>query len=169
MPWKDKEHGKKRRHELYIQNHDERLARAKRYREENREKINESNGKRYHEKYRADRLANYDPAKRAAQHQVSLEKDKAQSLKYYRAIKEAIFAHYGGKCAFCGDSNPNHLSIDHKNNDGGKHRRSGFRSTKFYRWIIANNYPDDFQLLCFTHNFEKGHYGIMTPMEFDNG
>jgi hypothetical protein len=168
MPWKDKEHGKKRRHELYIQNRDERLANAKRYREENREKINESNGRRYHEKYRTDRLVNYDPAKRAAYHLANLEKERKQSFEYNRLVRIEVLSHYGGKCSFCGDSNLNHLSIDHINNDGAEHRRNGFKSGKLYRWLRDNNYPDGFQVLCFTHNFEKGHYGTMTPMEFDN-
>jgi hypothetical protein len=168
MPWKDKEYGRKRRHDLYIQNRDERLARAKQYREENRERINKSNNRRYHEKYRAKALTNYDPKKRAAYHQANLEKERRQSIEYNRALRREIYAHYGNKCAFCGDSNPSHLSIDHINNDGGKQRRQGIKATKLLHWIKKNNYPDDLQLLCFTHNFEKGCYGTMTHAEYDN-
>lgn len=76
---------------------------------------------------------------------------------------------YGCKCAFCGDNNPNHLSVDHVNNDGAEHRRKlNFKGNAIYRWLIANNYTPGFQLLCFTHNFEKGCYGTMTLAEYDN-
>ena len=170
MPWADKEYGKKRRQELYIQNRDKILERVRRYREENRAKINESNNRRYHEKYRAKILANYDPEKRAAQHQANLEKDRRKSIEYNRLLKVKVFAHYGNKCAFCGDANFNHLSVDHINNDGAEHRRNGVKAGgSLYRWLIKNKFPDGFQTLCFTHNFEKGCFGTMTPAEFDNG
>jgi hypothetical protein len=30
---------------------------------------------------------------------------------------------------------------------------------RFYRWLITNNFPDDFQILCHNCNYAKSHGG----------
>lgn len=102
------------------------------------------------------------------------EEQQDRAKKAQRELRLKVIMHYGGRCAFCGDSNINHLSIDHINNDGAEHRRKLFgegrsaSGSKMYRWLASNNFPEGFQVLCHTHNSEKGFYGTMTPMEFDN-
>ena len=64
---------------------------------------------------------------------------------------------YGGKCSCCGNSDPRFLTLDHKNNDGNKHRKN---VTDTYRWAIANNFPDTLQLLCYNCNMGKSIYGV---------
>lgn len=78
--------------------------------------------------------------------------------------KQEVMSHYGAKCACCGEGNLAFLTIDHINGNGSQHRikvigiRSGGR--KFYRWLKAQGYPSEFQVLCMNCNFAKGHYGI---------
>jgi hypothetical protein len=59
----------------------------------------------------------------------------------------------GGKmcCNYCGyDKNTDALSIDHINNDGCAHRKIIKKSGNgFYYWLIKNNFPVNFQVLCF--------------------
>lgn len=78
------------------------------------------------------------------------------------ALKLATFDTYGGlKCACCGETRIEFLSIDHIAGGGNKHRReiTGTCGTRFYGWLKKNNYPEGYQVLCMNCNFAKGHFG----------
>ena len=45
------------------------------------------------------------------------------------------------------------LSIDHINGGGTKHRE--VIGSGFYHWLIKNNYPSDYQVLCMNCQFIK--------------
>ena len=84
--------------------------------------------------------------------------------------RDALYKHYGNKCACCGETESMFLSIDHINNDGAKHRKelwtlASRRSsgTHLYKWIIKNNYPANFQLLCMNCNTGKHRNGGTCP------
>lgn len=81
-----------------------------------------------------------------------------------RKRKELVINHYGGKCACCGISQIQFLTIDHINNDGAIQRKmNGVQRTsgnRFYMWIIKNNFPKDLQVLCWNCNCSKGFYGF---------
>jgi hypothetical protein len=96
----------------------------------------------------------------------NIEHCKLQQREYTQKLRLQILVHYGGnppKCACCGEPEPKFLTIDHINGGGSKHRRgpkAPFKcSTLYYRWIIKNNYPNIFQILCMNCNFAKGMYG----------
>jgi len=77
---------------------------------------------------------------------------------YLQRIRETIFKHYGMSCATCGKMDFSQLSIDHINNDGGKHRREiGMKcgGYNFYLWLIKNNFPEGYQTLCISCNSRK--------------
>ncbi len=73
----------------------------------------------------------------------------------YRPI---VFSHYGNKCACCGETTPEFLTIDHVNNDGpddimpSGHR---YKGGALYRKIIKESFPKRYQLLCMNCNFGK--------------
>jgi len=72
-----------------------------------------------------------------------------------------VLSYYGGsppKCVCCGESHIEFLTIDHMNNDGAKHRKF-VPSGSFYSWLKKNNFPEDYQVLCFNCNLSKGFYG----------
>lgn len=78
--------------------------------------------------------------------------------------KILIIKHYSDglmKCECCGESNEEFLNIDHKNNDGAKHRKSlKFKgSDVIYRWIIKNDFPPMFRILCSNCNSSYGRLG----------
>jgi hypothetical protein len=79
-------------------------------------------------------------------------------------MRNKILTAYGSKCACCGESEEKFLAIDHVKGEGNQHRRAigGNKkaSTAIYRWIIKNNFPDIFQLLCHNCNMAKGVYGV---------
>lgn len=71
---------------------------------------------------------------------------------------EAI-AHYGGRCECCGEAEPKFLALDHKDNDGNKHRKL-IGNVKIYTWLKKNDWPDNFQILCHNCNMAKAFWKI---------
>jgi hypothetical protein len=72
-------------------------------------------------------------------------------------FRQKVLEHYGSACRRCGESNEEILQIDHVNDDGyaqrdTKHPRGGLQ---FYKWIIANQFPEDLQILCPNCNWAK--------------
>lgn len=85
--------------------------------------------------------------------------------KEYANLKQTVVLGYGGKCECCGETIPEFLTIDHKNNNGAKHRASGGAiGAKLYRFLIKNNFPrDEYQLLCFNCNCGRQVNGGTCP------
>lgn len=85
-------------------------------------------------------------------------KNKNKISMYRIRARLEIIKRYGGKCAMCGIDDPDVLAIDHIENNGNQHRRdikAAGNSTSFYRWIVRNNYPPMFQILCMNCNWKK--------------
>jgi len=83
-----------------------------------------------------------------------------------RKRREIVLFFYGGnppKCACCGEMEIKFLTLDHINNDGAKHRRELWKNNKkggnLCQWLITNNFPKGFQILCYNCNCAKGFYG----------
>lgn len=69
--------------------------------------------------------------------------------KYELLLKETVLKRYGNgkcQCAKCGCTDINALSIDHINGGGTQHRKTVKRN--FYKYLIDNNIPDGYQVLC---------------------
>ena len=72
------------------------------------------------------------------------------------------YSNYDIKCNCCGERQMEFLSIDHVNNDGAEHRRTAKNShghltgNHIIYWLIQNNYPPGFQILCMNCNHAKG-------------
>lgn len=67
--------------------------------------------------------------------------------------------HYGGsspKCACCGESHFEFLTIDHNGQPVDNKHRSG---DNLYGWLIKNNFPEGYQVLCLNCNHCLGHNG----------
>ena len=94
---------------------------------------------------------------------LKIEQEKALSRRYHtfnnKNIRNKILDHYGRKCACCGETMEEFLTIDHINGGGGKHIRTLGGGTSFYRWLIASDFPEGFQVLCYNCNLSKGRYG----------
>lgn len=122
-------------------NHEEMLEHHRNYYYANRERIRE-NQKKYREKNR--------------------EKYNAMTREHHRKKKLEVLIHYGGnhpKCACCGEDIIEFLTIDHIYGGGTQHRNKVGYGYKFYQWLIKNNFPDGFQVLCRNCNWAKSHGG----------
>jgi len=87
--------------------------------------------------------------------------NQLQRESHRRLINDVIDS-YGGKCACCGETRKEFLSVDHINGNGNKQKREiGVRdSTGLYRWLKQNNYPEGFQVLCFNCNMGKRNFSV---------
>ncbi len=96
-------------------------------------------------------------------------KNRAENREYYIEynrtsrieLRKQCIEHYGGCCACCGEDTYEFLAFDHKDGGGGKQRKeTKVLGSGFVRWLIANNFPDDIQILCHNCNLAKGFYGV---------
>jgi hypothetical protein len=71
-----------------------------------------------------------------------------------------VFVAYGGKCVCCEEDGFGFLTMDHINNDGNQHRKSGRdKGFHFYRRLKQDGFPKDVQILCNNCNLAKYRYG----------
>ena len=89
------------------------------------------------------------------------QKKRRRERARYPALRQNLLAAYGGRCACCGETTPEFLTVDHINNDGREHRRAcAMARSKFYYWLEKKKFPkDNFQLLCMNCNTAKFRYG----------
>lgn len=65
-----------------------------------------------------------------------------------------IYEHYGNglvQCSCCGEKEVRFLSVDHINQNGADHRRE-IGGGHLYNWLVKNNFPEGFQILCLNCN-----------------
>jgi len=77
----------------------------------------------------------------------------------FKLRKKIIYFYSKGQnccqCIGCTEDNFEFLAIDHINNNGAEHRRKIGNGTIFYRWLINNNFPDGFTVLCHSCNMAR--------------
>lgn len=67
--------------------------------------------------------------------------------------KKIVYEKYGSICQCCGESESSVLVIDHINGGGSKHLKS--INGHLYAWLVRNNLPEGFQVLCSNCNQSK--------------
>ena len=85
--------------------------------------------------------------------------------RYYDKWKKVVFDHYGHECSCCGENEPRFLTIDHVNDDGAQHRKKVSAGNVLFRWLVNNNFPSAFRILCFNCNSGRYHNGGSCPHE----
>ena len=86
-------------------------------------------------------------------------KNNARTTKRMQEFRQQIFDKLGHQCEWCGNIEDKMLTIDHKNNDGGEHRRKTKNAWKLYRDIIADpNAKKYLRILCMGCNWARRIY-----------
>ena len=68
-----------------------------------------------------------------------------------------VLKHYSGetpRCQCCGETIYEFLTIDHIEGGGTKHRNTG-GAHDIVKWLIKNNFPEGFRVLCFNCNCSR--------------
>ena len=138
--FKNREKRLKTMNNYYLNHKEEALEYSRKWRNENRERVNEL-GKIQQREWRAKHP--------------HVDRDRR------RKWRIEVLTHYGGdppKCKMCGESHIEFLTIDHIDGGGKQHRKQIKNNT--YRWLINNNFPKGFQVLCMNCQFfkEKKNY-----------
>lgn len=139
-----REYRKKYGAKLRAQARTARKAKLEEYRKKDREYFQKNKQKlyAYARKWTKDRYRT-DPAYREAK--------KAKARLEYSEIREKLFQVLGGKCTKCDYLGPA-WHLDHPNSDGYL-ERAKWSQIKIYRYAIKH--PEQYQILCPNHNFEK--------------
>lgn len=76
-------------------------------------------------------------------------------------LRYEVLNRYSGRCACCGISDPEFLTIDHIGGGGNEHRREiGSKGgPHFYRWLKRQGFPDGYRVMCWNCNAATS-YGI---------
>lgn len=100
----------------------------------------------YLKKYRKEHYATNRDLVKAKTRAISLD------------IRQKTIALYGGKCAMCGISEFDILTIDHIHYGGRKHVRDSGGCIPMYRKMLKDYRPDLYQVLCYNCNCGKKTY-----------
>jgi hypothetical protein len=153
--WRQKIKANPERHLEYKRKRREKLERMKK---ENPEKY-----AKYLEKKRLSWKKNYpkirekEILRKREWRKKNLERDLLSKREDRKILRQKIISAYGGKCACCGESRIEFLGIDHIGGGGNKHRKS--IKNNLYSWLVKQNFPKGFRMLCHNCNQSLGHYG----------
>lgn len=121
-----------------------------------------SSRKRWVEEHKAQLAAYHKNYRKANRRALARKKREAN-----RAAKLEGIAVYGGKCACCGETRIEFLTLDHLN--GRKDEPYRITGQKAWARLKARGWPkDNYQLLCFNCNCAKGVYGRCPHQDHDD-
>ena len=122
------------------------LDKNKRWREENREKINAKRREYYQQN--KEKCQEFSKEYYRKNGKKRKEYDRAYYLKYRKKCRQEIIENLGGKCIQCGFHDWRGLQIDHVKGGGTKHRKQFTNSWQYYKSILDQLETGEYQLLC---------------------
>ena len=112
----------------------------------------------YVKQYQAD----YEKTpKRKTQRHGYYIKTRPQKAKEERQKRVVVIKHYSNNkinCKCCNQKGIKFLTIDHIEGRKAMNHKRRLSSTRLIDWLIKNNYPKGFQVLCWNCNCAKGFY-----------
>lgn len=78
--------------------------------------------------------------------------------------RKLVLEYYSNKqlkcaCSGCSENQIEFLTIDHINGGGRKHRETTGKGSGLYRWLVKNNFPAGYRVLCTNCNSCIGAFG----------
>lgn len=76
-----------------------------------------------------------------------------------------ILDHYGRKCNCCKEDDPRFLTVDHIDCQVPEMESVGrkLQGERLRHWLVKNDFPEGYQLLCFNCNLATYHNGGVCP------
>lgn len=97
----------------------------------------------------------YQNSSRVSGYQAWCKRCQLRDIKARNARnRAAILNHYGSRCVCCGATDE--LHIDHHYGRAVQGRQTPASGIGLYNWLIANDFPPGFQVLCGPCNRSKG-------------
>lgn len=159
MPYKDLEKKKQYMKEYHSRHPDRWKKRDPEQYRESMRKWQKKNRERCQEACRTD-------------YQKHKKRYKRKHKEYNRRLKMKVLVAYGGnppKCACCGESHIEFLCIDHIHGGGAEHVKKLARNgIKLYTWLVKNNFPEGFRVLCYNCNRSLGIFNYCPHHTEDN-
>lgn len=95
---------------------------------------------------------------------------RRKSKKAIAELRGKCLEYYGKECRCCGIRILQFLTIDHKEGKGNIQRKKLFgyniSGVPMYRWLIKNNFPNEYQVLCMNCNWAT-RYGTICPHQLE--
>ena len=79
------------------------------------------------------------------------------SRQHDQRLREEVISAYGGRCACCGETIFDFLTLDHINGGGSAHRKS--THGKVYTQLRREGFPDGYRVLCWNCNWAASRHG----------
>lgn len=92
-------------------------------------------------------------------------KARENAWRYRLTVKVKVLGHYSNQtftCGCCGESERDFLTINHLDGEGNRQSKElGIprSSHRLCEWLIRNEFPAGYQVLCMKCNVAKGLYG----------
>lgn len=116
------------------------------------------------DKWRKENYSRYQKSKKDW-NQNNKERIRQRQREKNHEHRKTIINHYSkGKmcCSCCGEKEYVFLTIDHINGGGTQHRKE-VPAAHLARWLIKNNFPEGYDVLCFNCNCGKHKNGGVCP------
>lgn len=152
--WRTRPTSQKLTAEYKATNYEKQLAQQQAYRDAHRDEIRAKRRADYHNDIEAQRQRHRD------YYAANADRKREQQRRNSAARKKRVIDHYGGCCACCGETEIAFLCMDHINGGGNEHRRQVGVGNVIYWWIVKNDFPEGFQVLCWNCNSAKHWYGV---------
>ena len=147
------------RRNYYYDNREEQLQKRKEYTQKHKIEQNKKHREYYQTHKESIKIKNKRYREKNRERVNKQKSGRSKILQQER--KRKIIEYYSkGKncCNCCGESIMDFLALDHIEGGGGKHRNEV--KSNFYQWIIKNDFPVGFQILCHNCNMGKRDKGI---------
>ena len=89
-------------------------------------------------------------------------RDKQTMREHRLSNRDAVIAHYGGKCFCCGEANKGFLTVDHIDGQAPEIAVVGKKlgHSALYKYLVKNNFPEGYRLACANCNLGIGWWGV---------
>lgn len=81
------------------------------------------------------------------------DKAAAYNKKHRKKLREEIINFYGNCCVYCGENRQEVLVVISKNTN----KKLSWGECRLYAWIKRNNFPNEFQVVCYNCKFFRLH------------